>query len=449
MTVKDFLKTVFGKCIGSVDAKLPVISLPELKFIEYVNECDLECGTNPNTCYALDTFELCPRAYMIKYLAKHPLSIPFYAQVQEVVRETLYEYAKGFLPQGGVQAYFEERFGKIVVGPFPIHHPNMDWVKDYRESIGRRVATLASQWEREGWQIEDAYRPVALNLGDREIVGCIDLVLRNASGDLALVAYDINDVYVRGDGVIAQEEDKNVIRRLTRRLYLYGSSYEAAYPEKKGKIKKLMLTFYHPPNDRDVFSLEFDWQEPERKAAIDWADSVSRQIEAATQDKRWPAVIVTRLNRDGIQKEDNDFCWRRCPHCLSCRWAGWHPEEIAEFVHAEDIVRIPQKYVSVRLTLKPGLDRQRKIRDIEDRVELESGGVKGITFVQRSLELINVQTIGDLEGKTIYDFAAIPGCGLKKIETIIAFFYDVERNSLKGDMSASCVDQPLQVHKAC
>ena len=144
-------------------------------------------------------------------------------------------------------------------------------------------------------------------------------------------------------------------------------------------------------------------------------------------------VIVTRLNKEGILAEDKDFCWRRCPHCLSCRWAGWHPEKIAEFVHEADIVRIPQRYASVRLTLKSSLDRQRNIDEIKDSVSLESGEVKSVTFVRTSLQRLNVQTIGDLEGKTVYDFAAIPGCGLKKIETIVALFYDVESDNLNDE----------------
>ena len=113
-------------------------------------------------------------------------------------------------------------------------------------------------------------------------------------------------------------------------------------------------------------------------------------------------------------------------HCLSCRWAGWHPEAISEYTDGNNIVQIPQKYIGVELRLKQELDMHQKISDYKGSVCVESGKEKKVSFVVRVLNALGAEKIGDLRGKNVFDIAAVKGCGSVKLEAVIGLFFDVD-----------------------
>ena len=135
MTARDFLKSVFGAFIGNSDMSIKPV-MPFLRDIKETNEYELESGTRADTFYALDTFSLCPRAYMLKHLAMRPLSIPFYAQVMECVRETISGYMNKKIACKEMGRHFRTLIKEKVAGPYPIHYTNKEWRADYENDIG-------------------------------------------------------------------------------------------------------------------------------------------------------------------------------------------------------------------------------------------------------------------------------------------------------------------------
>lgn len=428
MKIKEFLQRAFDKFMGTA-ADLPLdYALPTLKSVGGMNECDMECGTDPNSFYVLDSFALCPRAYLLKYLVKRPLSIPFFAEVQEAVRETVAQYVMDGLPHALLRSTFERLFDEFATkGSLPIFYPKKDWRGDWRREVGDYFANYAPTWEAQGWRAVEALYPVAGDIEGFSLKGVIDLVLKNREGEYALVAHDFNDVFMRKDGVVSQYEDQKIIANLSRKMYLYGHLFARQNAEASGCIKKIFLDFYHPSKTNEPFEIEVNWSPEDEAEAIAWVGRMVRGIADATETKQWPAAEILKKDKEGRVAVDRHFCQQRCPHCLSCRWAGWHwPELAKKFGLPENqIVFLPQKYIGAKIALKRGLDLQMPVLKYPGTFMCEDGKERKVSGSKSVLVNMGVQTIGDLKDKTILDFAATVGCGQAKLETLLGLFYDV------------------------
>ncbi len=425
MTAKEFLEKVFGALLGDVDMSLPVV-MPTLYQLGGVDEYSLEVGTDPNTFYAIDTYSLCPRAYMLKYLAGFPLSVPFYAQVLKCARDTIAKYVLGNITKEKMYSCFQSMMSEIVVGPFPIHVQGKDWCGDYAKSFKEIFEHFEPLWEREGWIVSDTCVPICLKRDGLDISGTIDIVLKNEVGQYAIVIHELGGaVYVNKSGEVSDDEEgMSVVRQLKRKAYLYATALFDA-DARVDKLSVVMLNLLKPKSRNESCVLKYEWNDLEAEQSLSWAQSKLRQIRCSTDKKEWPAVEVYRHGRDGKSEPDRNFCQQRCVHCLACRWAGWHPEKIERFTGGKDIAQLPQKYIGVRLRLKPGLDHDIAIGQYKGTCVLDSGKAKSASFVKKVLEKANVSVIGDLEGKSICDFASVTGCGVAKIDTIVGLFYDV------------------------
>ena len=360
MTAKDFLKSVFGAFIGKVDIALKTVA-PKWCPEDAVNEYQLEYSTRADTFYALDTFALCPRAYMLKYLAGLSLSIPFYAQVVECVRETIAAYVRKEISKVGLRKYFESLMEDMVQGPFPIHYPDKDWLGDYKRDVGAIFDNFNSWWKDEGWMVVDVSLPVSGTYGNFGFFGSIDMLLEK-NRENAIVAYDLGGgISVRKDGSVPDDlEGLVAIERLKRKLYLYGQAYIA---DGKRNISTLFLYLIKSKNRTSPVVLTYKWNPEEATKVLDWGNKVVKQAADFKARHQWPAAAIYRYGKDGTLNLDKHFCYQRCVHCLSCRWAGWHPEAISEYTDGNNIVQIPQKYIGVELRLKQELDMHQKISD--------------------------------------------------------------------------------------
>ena len=425
MDVREFLKAAFERFIGAPDIELPV--MPVLLRVGETSEYALEAGTRADTVYALETFSLCPRAYLIKHLAQKPLSIPFYAQVTEAVRETIAGVARRELSGENQASWFETRFNELVKGPFPIHKGEKDWKGDWLVAVKNAFNGFSPLWKEEGWQVFDVARPVSVELCGRSFTGALDVILKNDAGEYAVVACDHGTtVYRRQDGSLTGDEECiAVLERLKRRLYLYGQALEKDVLNAQGKIKKLMLFFYKPKGGQRAFVQTYDWLADEASAAVAWGEKMVEGIRYATESRQWPASLFFRVDGTGVLKEDRNFCLQRCEHCIACRWAGWHPESIEAFSDGTKVVQIPQKYVGTKIELKPGLDEAEEVLSYKGTFTRADGRVCKATLAKKVFQLLGVKTVGDLRGKSIFDFAAVPGCGVAKLDTILGLFFDV------------------------
>jgi hypothetical protein len=394
--------------------------MPFLRDIKETNEYELESGTRADTFYALDTFSLCPRAYMLKHLALRPLSIPFYAQVMECVRETMLEYLNRRIERKDMGSRFRSLMKETVVGPYPIHYPNKDWRADYENEIGAVFDDFNPWWEEYGWRVYDFSIPVSN--AKYKFVGVIDLLLEK-DGNYAIVAYDLGScIYIQNDGSASHVvEVEEAVRRLKRKLYLYGDVFRE---EHKKNITDLFLYLVKPKSKKSAAVLRYNWDARECNEAFDWVQKVINQISHSKDDRQWPAAIIYSSRKDGSLVPDKNFCHQRCVHCVSCRWAGWHPEEISEFADGNKIVQLPPKYFGVKLKLKSGLDLNQDILMYKGSVTLENGSKKSASLLKAVIKNMGVVKIGDLKDKSLYDLASVQGCGLVKLETIVGLFFD-------------------------
>ena len=397
MNIRAFLDSVFGR-FANVRDEGTKASDSSLNDREY----DLEFGTNANTFYALDTYDLCPRAYLTKYMARMPLSISFYAQANQAARETFIAYAKGIVGKETIRSYFEARFDELAVGPYPIHVKNKDWRNDYRRDIGEYFSNFVPWWEDAGWHVEAADYPVVFKVADTQYHGRIDIVLCNSNGERALIVNDINDIYIDKSGAVNQEEDQSIIKILKTRSYLYGSGYEHT-----DKITTLFFNFYRRNQEsKRPYVVTFKWTEAELGEASSWAEDRQRDIQISRELKRWP-----------VFEYSHHFCQQRCVHGRSCRYAGWHPELVARFCEEDEVVSVPIEFKGVNIKLREDLDPEESLYGKNDEVK------KDYSSFKMPIKNMQVRKIGDLRGKTVFDLAAVRGCGKSKIAKIIDTFF--------------------------
>ncbi len=421
MTAKEFLKTIFGAFIGGSEMSITPV-MPFVRDIKEVNEYELEFGTRADTFYALDAFSLCPRAYMLKHLAMRPLSIPFYAQVVDCVRETIMDYVNNEIQKEKMGTRFRALLKERAVGPFPIHYPDKNWVKDYENDIGVAFDNFSPWWEEDGWDAVDVCVPVSN--GDSNLVGTIDLLLKK-DGKYAIAAYDLGScVYIQNNGRVAQDlEGQELIKRLKRKLYLYG---DALKKERGIVVTDLFLYLVKPKSRKLPVVLTYKWDQDEFNEVLAWSKKIINQISYSKESRQWPAAVVYSSRKDGTLVPDKNFCHQRCVHCVSCRWAGWHPEEISEFADGDKIIQLPPKYFGMKLKLKPELKLDQEILMYQGNITIENGSVKSISSAKSVINNMGIVKIGDLNGKSVFDIASVQGCGIVKLETIIGLFFDAE-----------------------
>lgn len=424
MDCMAWLKNAFGALTGNVDRSLDCV-MPTFRYGERLNECDLECGTDPDTFYALDTYAQCPRAYMLKYLAKMPLSIPFYAEVMEAVRETIAEFGKGRVKRDEMSADFSKRYDELVVGRFPIHRPGKDWAADWKVQVGACFEAFSPMWEFDGWDVVDAYVPVMGDVSGHKIKGVVDLLLKNDSGEYALVVHDDGSgIYLKKDGSLTEDDSQSrtQIERLTRKGYLYGLILESRNANVKGRISRLIINLVKPKSSKVPRVLVASWTELGAEKVRAWAAEITSLIASSTARRSWPCLVPLRIAK-GVLAADDDFCHERCVHCVNCRWAGMHPEEVSEYTDVTKIERMPQKYLGIGIELRADLDKGANVFEFKETATLDAGKIVKVTTVRRVLENLAVKKIGDLEGKNIDDLFNTPSCGVTKLEAMIALFY--------------------------
>jgi len=426
MTPIEFVKKAFGILAGAVDVKLDC-ALPTLRYVGRVSELEYACGVDGNTFYALHAFATCPRSYMLRYLLAKPLSIPFYEQVQETVREIIADEARGSIRRDEMPLKFAALYDELVKGPFPIHQPKVNWPESWKHAVCDYMTKYNPEWERRGWKVKDAYIPVSADVAGSRISGVIDLLLENEVGEYAIVVHDAGSTVYRAKrtGEIKELiETKRDLEDLKRRAYVYGECLAQSNPRCVAKIREIILNLYKPKS-KEPFEMSFPWRDEERVNALRWAGWATRLIGEATEDRDWPAAELLRSGGGGVAEPDDNYCQERCTSCLRCHWAGMHPEELKAFTDVTKVTAVPQKYIGAKIRLRNGLDKNQRILDYPIEVVLDDGKARKVSKLKAVLQEMGLQVIGDLEGKRVSDFFGTANFGAKKLELILKLFYEV------------------------
>ena len=425
MTPRDFIEKAFGILAGTIDVKLDY-TLPTLQYVGRVRELEYACGVDKNTFYALNAFATCPRSYMLRYLLSKPLSIPFYEQVQEVVREVIADEATGRIRRGEMSSRFAKLYDELVTGPFPIHQQTVNWPESWKRAVGDYMAKYNPEWEQRGWRVKDAYIPVSVVVAGGQIYGAIDLLLKNEAGEYAIVVHDAGGTVYRAKrtGEIKELiETKRDIEDLKRRAYVYGVGLSQSNPECAGKLREIIFNLYRPKS-KDPFETVFQWNENDCANALKWVNWASELIVQAAEDRDWPAAELLRSGSGGAAKPDDDYCRERCTSCLRCHWAGMHPEVLKAFTDVTKVTSLPQKYIGVKIRLRDDLDKSQPILDYPKEVTLDDGKSRGASKLKAVLQKMGLKLIGDLDRLRISDFFATPNFGETKVELILKLFYE-------------------------
>lgn len=206
----------------------------------------------------LMTFEQCPLQYKYKYIDKLDNNTSnFFSELGNLGHTLLEAYDRDKIPANKLGVTFDKYVNKRVPTspPFPIRS---SWIKQTSEFF-----TKFQGFSTPALGIE---RNFVVDFGDFKLKGFID---RETSK--AIIDYKISNPFKKKD-----------VKTKRRQLYLYSKAYKDQYghfPE------KLYFYFF-----RKQEFIVFPFNEDEYNEAVEWARSVVRKIEAATEH---PAKIDT------------------------------------------------------------------------------------------------------------------------------------------------------------
>ena len=219
----------------------------------------------------LQSYNQCPYGFKLRYIDCIEGEGNFYSQYGSFVHSILERFAKGELSIFDISTYYEDNFIANVTYDAPpnnyvdIKQSYYDKGLDYLNNI---------DLDLEGYEVLGVEKECKFKVGDYNMVGYIDLLLRDKhTGDITVLDHKSGSVKFKKNGEPASSETKHLLD-FKRQLYLYS----IAVTEEFGvKPKYLQWNLF---KDRNWFKIEFNDDELEeaKKWVIDTIDKIKNDI---------------------------------------------------------------------------------------------------------------------------------------------------------------------------
>lgn len=219
----------------------------------------------------LSSFHQCKYGFYLKYVECNKGVPNFYAQYGSLIHTILEKYAKGELSIFEISQYYEEHFSEVVTCDAP---PNkyIDIKQSYYDKGLEYLDNIDLILDK--YEILGVEKEVKFNIGGYEMIGYIDLLLRDKkTKDITVLDHKSGSVKFKKNGEISKTEEEHVLG-FKRQLYLYSI---AVIEEYGVKPKYLQWNLF---KDRNWLTIEFD--ENEYEEAKKWAEKTVKAIEEET-----------------------------------------------------------------------------------------------------------------------------------------------------------------------
>lgn len=219
----------------------------------------------------LSSYHQCPYSFYLKYILCNKGEVNFFSQYGSLMHTILEKYEKGELSLFDISQYYIDNFCEVVTCDAPpnkyvdIKQSYYDKGLDYLDNIDLIL---------DNYEILGIEKEVKFNIGGYEMIGYIDLLLRDKeTGDIIVLDHKSGSVKFKKNGEICSSEKEHVLG-FKRQLYLYSI---AVIEEYGVKPKYLRWNLF---KDRNWLTYEFN--DDEFEEAKKWAENTVKSIENET-----------------------------------------------------------------------------------------------------------------------------------------------------------------------
>lgn len=220
----------------------------------------------------LTAYRQCPYDFFLKYVEENEGEENFFSQFGGFMHKILEMYEKGELSLFDLCDYYEEHFSEEIPCPAP---PN-NYV-DIRESYFQKGLDFLENidLDLDGYEILGIEKEVNFKIGDYNMLGFIDLLLRDKkTGEITVLDHKSGSLKFNKNGQISKS-DKEHFESFKRQLYLYSIPVIEEY----GKAPKYLK--WNLFKDKKYYEIEFDTAE--LNSAKQWTIDTIHEIENDTE----------------------------------------------------------------------------------------------------------------------------------------------------------------------
>lgn len=220
----------------------------------------------------LNSYWHCAYEWKLHYIECNPSKTSAMAQFGSLIHKILEMYLKGELSFFDLSDYYMEHFDLEVTEPFPYNK-----YVDLRESYYQKGLDYLDNINLilDEYEILGVEKEVRFELGGRDFVGYIDLLLRNKNtGEITILDHKSASLKILKNGKVSKTDDAH-FQEFKRQLYLYSIPVIKEY----GTVSYLKWNLF-----KEQKFLEIPWNEEEYQEAIKWAEDTLKAIE---NEKDW------------------------------------------------------------------------------------------------------------------------------------------------------------------
>lgn len=219
----------------------------------------------------LSSYHQCPYGFYLKYIECNQGEPNFFGQYGSLIHTILEKYEKEELSLFEISQYYEENFDRAVTCDAP-KNKYVDIRQSYYEKGLEYLDNIDLMLDK--YEILGVEKEVTFNIGGYEMIGYIDLLLRDKeTQEITVLDHKSGSIKFKKNGEVSKTEYEHVLG-FKRQLYLYSI---AVIEEYKVKPRYLQWNLF-----KDRKWLTIDFKDEEFEDAKKWAEDTVKAIEKET-----------------------------------------------------------------------------------------------------------------------------------------------------------------------
>jgi len=215
----------------------------------------------------LSSFYNCPYGWNLQYIECEKGENNFYGQYGKYVHEILEKYAKNELSIFELPNYYEEHFDEEITLPAP-YNKYTDIRQSYYDKGYEYLINI--DFILDEYEILGVEKEIKFKIGSYELIGYIDLLLRDKRGKIIILDHKSAKVKFLKTGKLSKTSFKDV-EKFKHQLYLYSLAVYEEYGEYPTYLRWNLF------NDQNWFNIKFNYKK--YKKSLTWAYKTIKKVE--------------------------------------------------------------------------------------------------------------------------------------------------------------------------
>lgn len=216
----------------------------------------------------LQSYYECAYGWNLQYIECVHGDNNFFGQYGKFIHSILEKYAKNELSMFELPIYYEENFDNEITYSAPYNK-----YSDIRESYYNKGLEYFNNIDfvLDNYEILGVEKEINFKIGDYELIGYIDLLLRDKNGNIIILDHKSANIKILKSGKISKT-DLPHMEDFKRQLYIYAMAVHDEYGEFPNKIMWNMF------NNQSFIEFKFNYKK--YKKSIIWAYKTIKCIES-------------------------------------------------------------------------------------------------------------------------------------------------------------------------